>query len=225
MRRAGRRRTARSRDRPPRDVADHRRAGAAGPVGVRGASVCPRRCSRRIPHHRRRAHGQRVHDSRRARGLVLPARDRARRSDTALLPDGLARDRSRVDPARPRRWPLAHVADQPDVPSDRSVAVAVGGPLLHRLVRDVRRIVRVRPDRPDRARRLRARLARHRRGAAQRRRGRRPVRGPSAPLAAIHAAGGEQCDDGNLPSGDGCSPDCVVEAGFTCSGEPSVCHF
>ena len=41
----------------------------------------------------------------------------------------------------------------------------------------------------------------------------------------IHAAGGEQCDDGNLQSGDGCSPDCVIEQGFTCSGEPSVCHF
>src|SRR5690348_6116771 len=34
---------------------------------------------------------------------------------------------------------------------------------------------------------------------------------------------GEQCDDGNGASGDGCSSACVVETGFTCSGSPSAC--
>ena len=34
---------------------------------------------------------------------------------------------------------------------------------------------------------------------------------------------GEQCDDGNDTAGDGCSPGCVVEAGFSCTGEPSHC--
>jgi len=41
----------------------------------------------------------------------------------------------------------------------------------------------------------------------------------------VHFAAGEQCDDGNLNAFDGCSSDCFVEAGFTCSGDPSVCHF
>jgi cysteine-rich repeat protein len=41
----------------------------------------------------------------------------------------------------------------------------------------------------------------------------------------VHVAAGEQCDDGNLGAFDGCSSDCFVEPGFTCSGEPSVCHF
>jgi cysteine-rich repeat protein len=41
----------------------------------------------------------------------------------------------------------------------------------------------------------------------------------------IHFASGEQCDDGNTQIGDGCSPDCFVEPGFVCDGEPSVCHF
>ncbi len=35
--------------------------------------------------------------------------------------------------------------------------------------------------------------------------------------------GGEECDDGDLDDGDGCSAACTVEAGFVCSGEPSVC--
>jgi cysteine-rich repeat protein len=35
--------------------------------------------------------------------------------------------------------------------------------------------------------------------------------------------GTEQCDDGNTVSGDGCSDKCVVEAGHTCWGVPSVC--
>lgn len=33
----------------------------------------------------------------------------------------------------------------------------------------------------------------------------------------------EACDDGNTASGDGCSTACVVEAGYTCTGTPSVC--
>ena len=34
---------------------------------------------------------------------------------------------------------------------------------------------------------------------------------------------GEQCDDGDTVSGDGCSATCQVEPGWTCVGEPSVC--
>lgn len=37
---------------------------------------------------------------------------------------------------------------------------------------------------------------------------------------------GEQCDDGNMSDGDGCSASCTVEPGFGCDndpGEPSVC--
>lgn len=34
---------------------------------------------------------------------------------------------------------------------------------------------------------------------------------------------GEQCDDGNTVGGDGCSPNCTVEGGFSCTGQPSVC--
>ncbi len=33
----------------------------------------------------------------------------------------------------------------------------------------------------------------------------------------------EECDDGNLLDGDGCSPVCVAEPGWACTGEPSVC--
>src|SRR3989344_2186408 len=33
----------------------------------------------------------------------------------------------------------------------------------------------------------------------------------------------EQCDDGNDMGGDGCSAACLVESGFSCAGEPSVC--
>jgi cysteine-rich repeat protein len=35
--------------------------------------------------------------------------------------------------------------------------------------------------------------------------------------------GTEQCDDGNLVNGDGCSAQCVVEQCWTCSGQPSSC--
>ena len=35
---------------------------------------------------------------------------------------------------------------------------------------------------------------------------------------------GEACDDGNTTLGDGCSPDCLVECGWTCdAAEPSTC--
>ncbi|MFO0549126.1 MAG: DUF4215 domain-containing protein [Polyangiaceae bacterium] len=34
---------------------------------------------------------------------------------------------------------------------------------------------------------------------------------------------GEPCDDGNGNSSDGCSSTCTIEAGYTCSGSPSVC--
>jgi cysteine-rich repeat protein len=33
----------------------------------------------------------------------------------------------------------------------------------------------------------------------------------------------EQCDDGNIVGGDGCSSLCAVEVGFNCSGSPSTC--
>ena len=36
-------------------------------------------------------------------------------------------------------------------------------------------------------------------------------------------SGSEQCDDGGNAPGDGCSATCTVEAGFACSGLPSVC--
>ena len=34
---------------------------------------------------------------------------------------------------------------------------------------------------------------------------------------------GEQCDDGNISSGDGCSAQCTIESCFTCVGHPSIC--
>lgn len=39
----------------------------------------------------------------------------------------------------------------------------------------------------------------------------------------INALAGETCDDGNGYGSDGCSASCTVEAGWTCSGEPSSC--
>ncbi len=36
-------------------------------------------------------------------------------------------------------------------------------------------------------------------------------------------SGAEECDDGTLVDGDGCSTLCAIEPGFICSGEPSVC--
>ncbi|WP_426748574.1 EGF domain-containing protein [Myxococcus faecalis] len=35
---------------------------------------------------------------------------------------------------------------------------------------------------------------------------------------------GEQCDDGGRVAGDGCGATCQVEPGYTCQGQPSVCH-
>ncbi len=35
--------------------------------------------------------------------------------------------------------------------------------------------------------------------------------------------GAENCDDGNTASGDGCSANCFIETGWTCSGLPSKC--
>ena len=35
---------------------------------------------------------------------------------------------------------------------------------------------------------------------------------------------GEQCDDGNVVNGDGCSSTCQIQTGFTCVGTPSVCY-
>ncbi|XP_004706871.1 pappalysin-2 [Echinops telfairi] len=35
---------------------------------------------------------------------------------------------------------------------------------------------------------------------------------------------GEECDDGDLLSGDGCSRMCRMEEGFNCVGEPSLCY-
>ncbi len=34
---------------------------------------------------------------------------------------------------------------------------------------------------------------------------------------------GEECDDGNGAGGDGCSSQCEIEPGWTCSGQPSSC--
>ncbi|XP_007935798.1 pappalysin-2 [Orycteropus afer afer] len=57
----------------------------------------------------------------------------------------------------------------------------------------------------------------------------------SPPLIHIHGAPycgdgqvakslGEECDDGDLLSGDGCSRTCELEEGFNCVGEPSLCY-
>jgi len=35
--------------------------------------------------------------------------------------------------------------------------------------------------------------------------------------------GTEQCDDGNVVNGDGCSSTCTIQPGYTCVGTPSVC--
>ncbi|XP_036891062.1 pappalysin-2 [Sturnira hondurensis] len=57
----------------------------------------------------------------------------------------------------------------------------------------------------------------------------------SPPLSHVHGAPycgdgkvaghlGEECDDGDLLSGDGCSRTCSLEEGFRCTGEPSLCY-
>jgi cysteine-rich repeat protein len=35
--------------------------------------------------------------------------------------------------------------------------------------------------------------------------------------------GDESCDDGNVAGGDGCDGSCVIEPGYACTGQPSVC--
>lgn len=35
---------------------------------------------------------------------------------------------------------------------------------------------------------------------------------------------GEQCDDANTINGDGCNSTCFVQAGYSCTGSPSVCN-
>src|SRR3569832_1172825 len=35
---------------------------------------------------------------------------------------------------------------------------------------------------------------------------------------------GEQCDDGDAISGDGCLSGCTIQSGWKCSGQPSVCQ-
>jgi cysteine-rich repeat protein len=39
----------------------------------------------------------------------------------------------------------------------------------------------------------------------------------------VNTDNAENCDDGNATSGDGCDSICTVEAGFMCTGQPSVC--
>jgi cysteine-rich repeat protein len=34
----------------------------------------------------------------------------------------------------------------------------------------------------------------------------------------------EECDDGDLTDGDGCSASCTIEPGWVCTGSPSICH-
>ncbi len=50
---------------------------------------------------------------------------------------------------------------------------------------------------------------------------------PAVPIAPEcgngHIVTPEECDDGGVVSGDGCSEMCVQESGFTCAGEPSQC--
>ena len=33
-----------------------------------------------------------------------------------------------------------------------------------------------------------------------------------------------ECEDGNLIDLDGCSSKCLIEAGYTCKGTPSICN-
>ena len=39
----------------------------------------------------------------------------------------------------------------------------------------------------------------------------------------IQVQAGEECDDNNTSNGDGCSSTCLVEPGYVCDGQPSVC--
>ncbi|MBI4952353.1 MAG: DUF4215 domain-containing protein [Myxococcales bacterium] len=53
---------------------------------------------------------------------------------------------------------------------------------------------------------------------------------PDEPQGATECANGkleppiEMCDDGALAGGDGCDATCLIEVGYTCSGEPSACE-
>ena len=48
---------------------------------------------------------------------------------------------------------------------------------------------------------------------------------PSCGDGQVNTALGESCDDGGIEDDDGCSSLCVVQLGWGCSGEPSVCTF
>jgi cysteine-rich repeat protein len=66
-------------------------------------------------------------------------------------------------------------------------------------------------------------------GCAQTGRQPAPDAGPDAATTwcgdgVVDTAAGETCDDGNLLDGDGCGPQCQVEQGWQCSGEPSLCE-
>lgn len=61
-------------------------------------------------------------------------------------------------------------------------------------------------------------------------RGAHPLQRSAAIMAATRQVCGdgtyespESCDDGNIASGDGCSSTCTVEAGYACTGSPSIC--
>jgi len=45
----------------------------------------------------------------------------------------------------------------------------------------------------------------------------------NCPDGSVDTDEGEECDDNNPTDGDGCSSECVVESGYTCTGEPSSC--
>ena len=47
--------------------------------------------------------------------------------------------------------------------------------------------------------------------------------GPAVTCGDGRRAGREACDDGDLEGADGCSPLCIVEPGWACSGAPSRC--
>uniref|UniRef100_UPI00358E3B5D pappalysin-1-like n=1 Tax=Myxine glutinosa TaxID=7769 RepID=UPI00358E3B5D len=40
----------------------------------------------------------------------------------------------------------------------------------------------------------------------------------------VHSVNNEECDDGNISDGDGCSHVCMMEKHFHCRGEPSLCY-
>jgi cysteine-rich repeat protein len=50
-----------------------------------------------------------------------------------------------------------------------------------------------------------------------------PASSTVPPVCGDNVVIGEECDDGNTLGGDGCSATCTVEAGFTCTGSPSIC--